>query len=72
MQEGQNRKTSSLSILAIAGVEPYQEKPGEEYMNEARWRTSSVFLKHGVINSGMKWIAPYRTCRMKQLTSRTR
>ncbi len=30
MQEGQNRKTSSLSILAIAGVEPYQEKPGEE------------------------------------------
>ena len=33
MQEGQNRKTSSLSILAIAGVEPYQEKPGEEYMN---------------------------------------
>ncbi|HFD0411977.1 MAG: RNA polymerase-binding transcription factor, partial [Enterobacteriaceae bacterium] len=22
MQEGQNRKTSSLSILAIAGVEP--------------------------------------------------
>ena len=25
MQEGQNRKTSSLSILAIAGVEPYQE-----------------------------------------------
>jgi DnaK suppressor protein len=29
MQEGQNRKTSSLSILAIAGVEPYQEKPGE-------------------------------------------
>lgn len=30
MQEGQNRKTSSLSILAIAGVEPYQEKPGYE------------------------------------------
>lgn len=34
MQEGQNRKTSSLSILAIAGVEPYQEKPGEEYVYE--------------------------------------
>ncbi len=37
MQEGQNRKTSSLSILAIAGVEPY---PGgnraKEYMNEAQ------------------------------------
>ncbi|STQ58462.1 RNA polymerase-binding transcription factor [Pseudescherichia vulneris] len=29
MQEGQNRKTSSLSILAIAGVEPYQEKPAK-------------------------------------------
>ena len=36
MQEGQNRKTSSLSILSIAGVEPYQVKPGEEYMNEAQ------------------------------------
>ncbi|WP_087022064.1 RNA polymerase-binding protein DksA [Thaumasiovibrio subtropicus] len=24
----------SLGILAIAGVNPYQEKPGEEYMNE--------------------------------------
>lgn len=36
MQEEQNRKTSSLSILAIAGVEPYQEKPGEEYMNDAQ------------------------------------
>jgi len=35
MQEGQKRKTSSLSILAIAGVEPYQEKAGEEYMYEA-------------------------------------
>lgn len=29
----QNRRVSSLSILAIAGVEPYQEKPGEAYMN---------------------------------------
>ena len=36
MQDGQTRKTSSLSILAIAGVEPYQEKPGEEYMNDAQ------------------------------------
>ena len=25
--------TSKLSALSIAGVEPYQEKPGEEYMN---------------------------------------
>ena len=29
MPEG-NKK---LGVLAIAGVEPYQEKPGEEYMN---------------------------------------
>lgn len=36
MQKGHNRKTSSLSILSIAGVEAYQQKPGEEYMNEAQ------------------------------------
>ncbi|AEW44441.1 dnaK suppressor protein [Serratia symbiotica str. 'Cinara cedri'] len=36
MQEIQNRKNSSLSILAIAGVEPYKEKLGEEYMNDAQ------------------------------------
>ncbi len=53
MQEGQNRKTSSLSILAIAGVEPYQEKPGEEYMNEAQLAHFHHIWKHGVINSGM-------------------
>ncbi|KAB7695769.1 RNA polymerase-binding protein DksA [Plesiomonas shigelloides] len=35
MPEGQIRK-SSLGILAIAGVDPYQEKPGEEYMNDAQ------------------------------------
>lgn len=27
---------SSLSILALVGVEPYKEKVGEEYMNEAQ------------------------------------
>ncbi len=26
----------SMGPLAIAGVQPYQEKPGEEYMNEAQ------------------------------------
>ncbi|HAS62492.1 MAG TPA: RNA polymerase-binding protein DksA, partial [Vibrio sp.] len=26
-------KKKALGILAIAGVEPYQEKPGEEYMS---------------------------------------
>lgn len=73
MQEGQNRKTSSLSILAIAGVEPYQEKPGEEYMNEAQLAHFRRILEaYGVINSGMKSIAPLHICRMKQPTSRTR
>ncbi|MEC4724430.1 RNA polymerase-binding protein DksA [Shewanella sp. D64] len=28
--------TKKLGVLAIAGVEPYQEKPGEEYMNAAQ------------------------------------
>ena len=26
----------SMGPLAIAGVKPYQEKPGEEYMNDAQ------------------------------------
>ena len=26
---------ASLSLLALAGVEPYKEKKGEEYMNVA-------------------------------------
>lgn len=30
------KKKSSLGVLAIAEVEPYQEKPGEEYMSEAQ------------------------------------
>ena len=29
-----NDLLNSMGPLAIAGVEPYQEKPGEEYMNE--------------------------------------
>ncbi|ASA56297.1 RNA polymerase-binding protein DksA [Vibrio gazogenes] len=29
-------KKKSLGILAIAGVEPYQEQPGEEYMSPAQ------------------------------------
>ncbi|MFP3013979.1 MAG: RNA polymerase-binding protein DksA [Arsenophonus sp. NC-QC1-MAG3] len=36
MQEEKKPKTSSLSILAIAGVDPYQKKPGEGYMNVAQ------------------------------------
>lgn len=26
--------TKKLGVLAIAGVAPYQEQPGEEYMND--------------------------------------
>lgn len=33
MRKGKNLKFSSLSILAIAGLEPYQEKEDEKYMN---------------------------------------
>lgn len=34
MAAGKDKK--SLGILALAGLEPYQEKPGEEYMNGAQ------------------------------------
>ena len=30
----ENVNIESMGPLAIAGVQPYQEKPGEEYMNE--------------------------------------
>ncbi|WWP00975.1 MAG: RNA polymerase-binding protein DksA [Candidatus Dasytiphilus stammeri] len=36
MPEGKLRKVSSLSILSIAGVEPYKEQPCEKYMNEVQ------------------------------------
>ncbi len=72
MQEGQNRKTSSLSILAIAGVEPYQEKPGEEYMNEAQLAHFRRILEAWRNQLRDASIAPLHICRMKQPTSRTR
>ncbi|CAL4042711.1 RNA polymerase-binding protein DksA [Buchnera aphidicola] len=34
MEKKQNRKKSSLSILSIAGVLPYQVKKDEQYMNK--------------------------------------
>ena len=71
MQEGQNRKTSSLSILAIAGVEPYQEKPGEEYMNEAQLAHFRRILE-AWRNQLRDEVAALHICRMKQPTSRTR
>ncbi|MGP1931532.1 MAG: RNA polymerase-binding protein DksA [Arsenophonus sp.] len=36
MKKRQKYKTSSLNILAIAKVDPYQEKPGEKYMNDTQ------------------------------------
>lgn len=36
---------STLSILALAGVQPYQEKVGEEYMNEAQLLHFKKILK---------------------------
>lgn len=36
MKENKNRKISSLSILSMAGVEPYQRKIDEEYMNNTQ------------------------------------
>ncbi|WP_459782726.1 TraR/DksA C4-type zinc finger protein, partial [Photobacterium sp. R1] len=32
----ESKVKKSLGILAIAGVDPYQEKAGEEYMGEAQ------------------------------------
>lgn len=41
MPEG-NKK---LGVLAIAGVDPYQEKPGEEYMNSKQLSHFKVILE---------------------------
>ncbi|MFB6421847.1 MAG: RNA polymerase-binding protein DksA [Candidatus Malihini olakiniferum] len=45
MQKEKNRKTSSLSILAIAGVKPYQEKQGEEYMSDIQLTHFKLILE---------------------------
>ncbi len=36
MSNNTHDNLESMGPLAIAGVQPYQEKPGEEYMNEAQ------------------------------------
>jgi len=38
-------KQKALGILALAGVEPYQEKPGEEYMNQDQLDHFKVILE---------------------------
>lgn len=45
MHEKYKRKTSSLSILSIAGVEPYEEKLDKEYMNDAQLSHFRCILK---------------------------
>jgi DnaK suppressor protein len=37
--------TKKLGVLAIAGVDPYQEKPGEEYMNAKQLSHFKVILE---------------------------
>ncbi|WP_295164636.1 RNA polymerase-binding protein DksA [uncultured Buchnera sp.] len=34
MEKEKNKKKSSLNVLSIAGLKPYQKKTDEEYMNE--------------------------------------
>lgn len=42
MPEG---KKKTLGVLSIAGVKPYEAKPGEEYMNEAQLHHFRVILE---------------------------
>ncbi|RJG42076.1 RNA polymerase-binding protein DksA [Motilimonas pumila] len=42
MPEGKAKKT--LGVLAIAGLEPYKEKAGEEFMNDAQLDHFKVIL----------------------------
>ncbi len=38
-------QTKSLGLLALAGLEPYQPKDGEEYMNDAQMEHFRLLLK---------------------------
>lgn len=44
MQNNKN-KLSSLSLLSMAGVEPYQAKPDEEYMNDVQLKHFNAILE---------------------------
>ena len=39
------KETKSLGLLALAGLEPYQPKPDEEYMNDAQMEHFRLLLK---------------------------
>ncbi|MWN06147.1 RNA polymerase-binding protein DksA [Gilliamella sp. Pas-s95] len=45
MKKEQKLNTSSLSLLSIAGLEPYKEKQGEEYMNPKQLKHFELILK---------------------------
>lgn len=39
------KKAKSIGIMAIAGIQPYQEKAGEEYMNPAQLQHFKTLLE---------------------------
>ena len=39
------KKAKSIGIMAIAGIQPYQEKAGEEYMNPAQRQHFKILLE---------------------------
>ncbi|NUF28372.1 transcriptional regulator, TraR/DksA family [Gilliamella bombicola] len=45
MKKEKKLNTSSLSLLSIAGLEPYKEKQGEEYMNPKQLKHFELILK---------------------------
>ena len=45
MPTANNTKNTATGLLALAGVSPYQEKPGEEYMNDAQMEHFRKLLK---------------------------
>ncbi|QIQ20844.1 RNA polymerase-binding protein DksA [Zophobihabitans entericus] len=45
MKKEQKAASSSLSILAMAGLAPYQEKKGEEYMNPKQLQHFKLILE---------------------------
>ena len=61
---------ASLSLLALAGVEPYKEKKGEEYMNEHQVLHFKKSSKPGMIKLEMKRLEPLLICKTKRLISR--
>ncbi|OCG56895.1 MULTISPECIES: RNA polymerase-binding protein DksA [unclassified Gilliamella] len=45
MKKEQKANTSSLSLLSVAGLEPYKEAKGEEYMNPKQLKHFKLILE---------------------------